>query len=67
MTEKFVVFKEADGTITDPKRSTFDYAIGDIINTDFHSKKYKCIELMKEGSKLFYIFKQGKTVFTFDW
>lgn len=67
MTEKFVVFKEADGTISDPKRTTFDYAIGDMINTDFYSKKYKCIEHLEEDNKLVYIFKQGKSIFTYDW
>lgn len=67
MKNKFVNLINVDGTVNDPEKTTCDYEIGDVINVGTYGNQYKCIEktINKDGTT--YHFKQGKTIYTFDW
>lgn len=67
MGDKFRVFKDVDGEVSEPIKITFEHEIGDIVHRYSHDNRYKCVEITSENGKTTYIFKQGERIYTFDW
>lgn len=67
MRERFIVFMDVDGEISEPEKKNAEYKIGDIIARYSYDNQYKCVEIKTEGGQTTYLFKQGKRIYTFDW
>jgi hypothetical protein len=65
--EKFIVRHDADGTISEPKKTRCEYKEGDIINVASYSNQYKCIETDVTEDTITYHFKQAKMIYTYDY
>lgn len=65
--DAYRLFKDVDGEINGPYKISFTHTIGDIVSRNSFDNKYKCVEISEGGGAITYIFKQGKTEYTFDW
>ena len=65
--KKFRVFHNEDGTIDEPEEMKWDYEIGDIVNVNSYTNQYKCVRIEKKDGNIFYHFKQGKMIYTYDY
>jgi hypothetical protein len=64
--EKFIIWHYVDGDISEPKATRYEYKINDTHNV-WDVGTFKCIGIESNDDKVFYHFKQGKTVLTYDY
>lgn len=67
MANKFIVWKDVDGTVSEPEETIYSYEVDDIIVKSTYGNQYKCVEVNIADEKTIYCFKQGKPTYTFDW
>ena len=65
--KKFRVWHNVDGTIDEPEEMKYDYEIGDIVKVESYTNQYKCVRIEKKDGNIFYHFKQGKMIYTYDY
>jgi len=65
--KKFRVFHNEDGTIDEPEEMKWDYEIGDIVNVNSWTNQYKCVKIEVKDNDIYYHFKQGKMIYTYDY
>ncbi|PED16393.1 hypothetical protein CON01_00655 [Bacillus thuringiensis] len=65
--KKFRVWHNTDGMIDTPEEMKWDYEIGDVITVNSYTNQYKCMSIEKKGGNIYYHFKQGKMVYTYNW
>lgn len=65
--DKYIIYMDVDGDISEPKKVNCDYEIGDIITKYSYDNQYKCVEIASSDGSVRYYFKQGKRIYTYDW
>lgn len=64
---KSMILHNADGSVDLPKKTDYNYDVGDIISVGSYENQYKCINVDRGEDSIIYHFKQGKTIYTYDY
>jgi hypothetical protein len=64
--EKFIIWHDVYGDVGKPEATKYEYKLDDI-HTVWDVGTFKCIGIESNDNKIFYHFKQGKTILTYDY
>lgn len=62
---KYIRFQPLNGLVSE-EGTPYVYEVGETITVN-STELYKCVSITEEYGNIYYNFKQGKKIYTFDW